>query len=112
MDNSILFPKIDIILKNEFNYFKNIYISHVLYNKEYKKLAIEKIEKHIEWLEPLDSISRATGGYKGIINFLNQTDNSHLLSSFFKDNDPMDQVRNESFEEVFPEYLNLRSYVS
>jgi sulfatase maturation enzyme AslB (radical SAM superfamily) len=77
----------------------------------YKQIAIEKIEKHLEWLEPQDKISRATGGYKGIINFLNQQDNSHILDQFFKDNDPMDRVRNETFEEVFPEYKKLRSYV-
>ena len=76
----------------------------------YKQLAIEKLEKHLDWLEPLDKISRATGGYKGIINFLKQTDNSHLLSQFFKDNDVMDRVRNEKFEEIFPEYSELRSY--
>ncbi len=33
------------ILKKEFNYFKNIYISHVLYNKEYKIYHIENEDK-------------------------------------------------------------------
>lgn len=78
---------------------------------EYKQLVITKIEKHLEWLSPLDKISRATGGYTGIVNFINQQDNSHMLPLFFKDNDPMDAVRDESFEDVFPEYAELRSYV-
>lgn len=54
---------------------------------------------------------RITGGYTGIVNFINQQDNSHMLPLFFKDNDPMDAVRDESFEDVFPEYAELRSYV-
>jgi hypothetical protein len=77
----------------------------------YKQQAIKKIEEHIKWLEPQDKISRATGGYKGIINFLNQADNSQFLAEFFKANDEVDVVRNETFEEVFPEYAELRSYV-
>jgi organic radical activating enzyme len=79
--------------------------------QNYKDMVIRKIEKHLEWLEPLDSISRATGGYRGIINFLNQHDNSHHLAKFFVDNDVMDVVRNEKFEDVFTEYSELRSYV-
>lgn len=79
--------------------------------QRYKEEAIAKIEKHLNWLEPQDKISRATGGYKGIINFLNQHDNTHLLGEFFKDNDLIDRVREETFEEVFPEYKDLRTYV-
>jgi organic radical activating enzyme len=77
----------------------------------YKDEIIAKIEKHLEWLEPLDTISRATGGYRGIINFLKQQDNTQHLGTFFKDNDLIDNVREEKFEEVFPEYKDLRSYV-
>ena len=77
----------------------------------YREQAIKKIEEHLVWLEPLDKISRATGGYRGLINFLSQEDNSQHLKTFFKDNDDMDRVREETFEEVFPEYKDLRSYV-
>jgi organic radical activating enzyme len=77
----------------------------------YKDQAIAKIEEHIKWLEPQDRISRATGGYKGIVNFLKQHDNSHFLADFFKANDDMDRVREEKFEDVYPEYKDLRSYV-
>jgi hypothetical protein len=38
-------------------------------------------------------------------------DNSHLLSDFFRLNDDKDQYRKEKFEEVFPEYKNLRTYI-
>lgn len=81
----------------------------------YKQMAVIKIEQHIDWLEPQDDISRATGGYKGIINFISQSampNSNQLLKDFFKDNDVMDKVRDESFEEVFPEYANLRMYAN
>jgi radical SAM protein with 4Fe4S-binding SPASM domain len=77
----------------------------------YKDQAIEKITEHLEWLEPKDKLTRATSGYKGIISFLSQQDNSHHLAGFFKRNDEMDAVRDEKFEDVFPEYKDLRSYV-
>lgn len=79
--------------------------------KVYKDQAIAKIEQHLTWLEPQDNISRATGGYRGLINFLNQDDYSSQLATFFKDNDDMDRIRDETFEDVFPEYRDLRSYV-
>ena len=79
--------------------------------ERYRQEAIEKIERHLEWLEPQDKISRATGGYRGLINFLSQEDNTHLLGDFFKGNDDLDRIREEKFEDVFPEYKDLRSYV-
>lgn len=77
----------------------------------YKELAIEKINQHINWLEPNDHLQRATSGYKGILNFMVQ-DHSHLLKEFFRVGDIHDTYRRESFEQVFPEYKDLRSYVA
>lgn len=77
----------------------------------FKDRAIEKINSHIEWLEPLDKLTRATTGYKGVVTFLNQQDNSGNLTEFFRVNDSIDSVRSEKFEEVFPEYKDLRNYV-
>jgi hypothetical protein len=41
-----------------------------------------------------------------------QEDRTHLLKEFFRINDRHDAYRKESFETVFPEYKNLRSYVT
>ena len=79
--------------------------------RPFKDVAIDKINKHIEWLEPLDNLTRATNGYKSMVTFLNQQDNSQHLGEFFKTNDKMDAVRSEKFEDVFPEYSGLRSHV-
>lgn len=77
----------------------------------YKDQAIDKINQHLKWLEPLDPLGRATSGYKGMLNFIKQ-DQSHLLKEFFRANDTSDNYRKESFETVFPEYKDLRNYVT
>jgi hypothetical protein len=59
-------------------------------------------------LRPQDHLQRATSGYEGILKFMNTQDNSHLLKEFFRVNDIHDDYRNEQFETVFPEYINLR----
>jgi radical SAM protein with 4Fe4S-binding SPASM domain len=80
--------------------------------QKYKDQVIDKVQEHIKWLQPQDYLKRATNGYKGILNFMNSTDNSYLLKEFFRINDIHDNYRKESFEDVFPEYKDLRSYVT
>jgi hypothetical protein len=78
----------------------------------YKDQITAKVQEHINWLRPQDYLQRATTGYEGMINFMNSRDNSHLLREFFRVNDVHDQYRKESFEAVFTEYKDLRSYVA
>ena len=78
----------------------------------YKDQITAKVQEHIEWLNPQDYLKRATTGYEGMLNFMNAQDNSHLLQEFFRVNDVHDAYRKESFEHVFPEYKDLRSYVT
>jgi organic radical activating enzyme len=78
----------------------------------YKKQITEKVTEHINWLRPLDHLQRATSGYVGMLKFMNAINNSHLLQEFFRVNDVHDRYRNEYFETVFPEYINLRNYVT
>jgi radical SAM protein with 4Fe4S-binding SPASM domain len=77
----------------------------------FKDQIKEKIEEHINWLSPQDHLKRATSGYQGILNFM-QDDKSHLLKEFFRINDLSDTYRNERFVKVFPEYKDLRSYAT
>jgi sulfatase maturation enzyme AslB (radical SAM superfamily) len=77
----------------------------------YKDQVRAKIEEHLKWLDPLDPLQRASSGYRGILNFIND-DRSFLLKEFFRINDKSDQFRNENFTDVFPEYIDLRSYVT
>ena len=77
----------------------------------YKDQVTAKVKEHIEWLRPQDHLQRATSGYEGMLNFMNSTDNSHLLKEFFRVNTIHDRYRKENFEDTFPEYKDLRSYV-
>lgn len=60
-------------------------------------------EDHIAWLEPQDGIQRAIGGFRGAIEFMMATDNSHLLSDFWQSVNDLDWARNESLLSVVPE---------
>lgn len=71
-----------------------------------------KLEEHIEWLRPIDPITRAVNGYESMINFMYQFDKQNLLSEFFRINDMTDAHRKESFDKTFPEYAQLRSYAT
>ena len=76
-----------------------------------KKEVIDLYNKHIEWLEPQDPLSRATQGFKSAVNYIKNTDNTQLISEFVKRTDEMDRFRNEGFFAVFPELERLRGYV-
>ena len=76
-----------------------------------KQEITELYNKHIEWLEPQDHLTRATNGFKSAITFMNAKDNSSLIGDFVKRADEMDRFRNEGFFSVFPELERLRSYV-
>lgn len=78
--------------------------------QKFKDIAVSKIEDTITWLDDKDHLTRATSGYKGLISFLNGTDNTAFLPQFFKITDQLDSLRKEKFEDVFPEYGDLRGY--
>ena len=76
----------------------------------YKDQVKAKIEEHIEWLKPRDTLKRAIVGYEAIIKFMSDDTKDWLLHEFFSVNDKSDGYRKERFEDTFPEYENLRSY--
>lgn len=65
-----------------------------------------KWQKHLEWLTPLDHIGRATEGYNSAIKFLDDN-HEHLLPEFKHFNAEFDKLRNEKFEDVFPELKDI-----
>lgn len=76
---------------------------------KYKEIAKEKIEGTIQWLADKDHLTRATTGYKGLLNFIKK-DNTSWIKEFFKITDMLDNLRVEKFDDVFPEYRGLRGY--
>lgn len=75
----------------------------------YKEQVKEKILAHIEWLKPQDKLKRAIVGYESILKYMFDDDKSWLLHEFFSMNDKHDAYRKEKFEDVFPEYVELRN---
>jgi hypothetical protein len=75
------------------------------------KLKFKKeFEDHIRWLEPLDTIERAVGGFRGAIEFMMATDNSHLLPKFWTLVESLDGVRNEKLIDAVPELEQIIKY--
>jgi len=77
----------------------------------YKKLARDSINQHIGWLESISGAVSLAETWKNVLHYMDTKDQSHLLKDFFRLNDDKDRIRNERFEDVFPEYRELRSYV-
>jgi MoaA/NifB/PqqE/SkfB family radical SAM enzyme len=65
-----------------------------------------KWQKHLRWLEPQDNIGRATEGYKSSMLFLDD-DHTHLLEEFKAFNIEFDKLRDEDFDEVYPELAGI-----
>jgi hypothetical protein len=71
--------------------------------EELKLKFKQEFEQHIEWLEPIDTIQRAVGGFRAAIAFMMATDNSRLLPDFWRSVNDLDWSRNESLLSVVPE---------
>jgi len=78
----------------------------------YKDQASSYIEQHIHKLNDMDNTRHLIDSWVSVLQYMNAEDKSHLLSEFFRLNDDKDRFRKEKFEEVFPEYQNLRDYIS
>ena len=75
---------------------------------EYKQQIQHKFEQHIEWLRPQDQLSRATVGFESAINFMMQTDNTHLLDTFWRKTYELDSIINENIMNIIPELRALK----
>lgn len=64
-------------------------------------------EKHIAWLDPQDSLRRATNGYTSVLNLIQAQDNYSQWPEFENQIAKLDTIRNENFWDTFPEYKEL-----
>ena len=78
---------------------------------EYKNIARETIEKHIEFLEEYSNTEHLIDSWHKAITVMYSQNDSYLLAKFFKLNDDKDNIRHQKFEIYFPEYGELRNYV-
>jgi radical SAM protein with 4Fe4S-binding SPASM domain len=77
---------------------------------ELKDQVREQVTEHLKWLEPIDTITRATAGFKGMLSFMDAEDKQNLLPAFFHRTRELDKLRNEDLYTVIPELEPLRKY--
>jgi radical SAM protein with 4Fe4S-binding SPASM domain len=71
------------------------------------KIRLRYLE-HIKYLSQFDNIKHVIGDYESIIKFLN-TDKVDETKIFLYKTKQMDNIRQESFEQVFPELKDLQT---
>jgi len=71
---------------------------------EYKEKLTVRYYDHLKWLESVgDPLGRATQGFQSAIQFMNSTDNTHLIDTFWRNTHELDSIRNENILNVIPE---------
>ena len=76
--------------------------------QEYKQRLEEKYQKHLSWMSDRDPLGRATQGFRSAITFMNATDNTQLIDTFWRKTHELDSIRNENILDVLPELLALK----
>jgi len=76
---------------------------------EYKAQLTQVYQAHIAWLHTQgDHLGRATQGFESAIKYLNATDNTHLIDTFWRKTRELDSIRNERCLDVIPELEALK----
>ena len=81
------------------------YFSVTTLPKRHKQSMTEKINEHIEYLGQCELAQH----WAELRDFMNNTHTEHELSEFSKRTAMLDQHRNESFTELFPQFQDLLS---
>jgi len=76
--------------------------------QEYKQRLEEKYLKHLSWMSDRDPLQRATQGFNSAITFMNATDNTQLIDTFWRKTHELDSIRNENILDVLPELKALK----
>ena len=75
---------------------------------EYKAQLQSVYRTHLEWLSVQDPLHRATVGFESAITYMNATDNTHLLDTFWRKTHELDSIRNEHILDIIPELAALK----
>jgi hypothetical protein len=69
----------------------------------------ERYRDHIDnWLQGRDPLQRATVGFESAITFMNATDNTNFIDTFWRKTHELDNIRNESWHDALPELKALK----
>lgn len=76
--------------------------------RDYKERLEERYRDHIDnWLQGRDPLQRATVGFESAITFMNATDNTNLIDTFWRKTYELDGIRNERCLDIIPELKAL-----
>jgi sulfatase maturation enzyme AslB (radical SAM superfamily) len=75
---------------------------------EYKEELSTRYLNHILWLHDQDPLGRATQGFESAITFMNATDNTHLIDTFWRKTHELDNIRKENIMDIIPELAALK----
>jgi MoaA/NifB/PqqE/SkfB family radical SAM enzyme len=75
---------------------------------EYKEHLAIKFRNHIRWLQEQDPLGRATQGFESAIKFMMATDNTHLIDTFWRKTNELDEIRKENILDIIPELAALK----
>jgi radical SAM protein with 4Fe4S-binding SPASM domain len=74
----------------------------------YKAKLESRFQDHISWLADQDPLHRATQGFESAVAFMNATDNTHLVDTFWRKTHELDAIRKEQCLDVLPELKALK----
>ena len=80
-----------------------------VFPEEFKQRVIYPAYKeHIAWIDPLDTLRRATTGYQSLLSLMQGNDGTTHWPRFVEEINLLDNLRNENFWATFPEFAELR----
>lgn len=77
---------------------------------DYKKEITDKIQTYLNERGPINKISHLKNDWGDIVEYMNSDNKSLLLPNFFNHIKRMDNERNESTFDIFPELLKIKQY--
>lgn len=113
IDNQKIWIKKSVPLSNfQITFLTNPeYLSVQVLPNDYKIKLVNKIRKHINELEKQFNSANLVRQWEDVIDYLNAADKSHLLQKFFDETKRLDNIRGTSFDDVFTEYKDLKTYL-
>ena len=80
-----------------------------VFPEEFKQRVIYPAYKeHIAWIDPQDTLRRATTGYQSLLSLMQGNDGTKHWPRFVEEINLLDNLRNENFWATFPEFAELR----
>jgi len=95
-----------------FSFYLNVltdpqYLRTTILPKDFKESATHKIKQHMRWLSQTQvknfDYDSYMGHWQDAITLMNSKDETNLIKEFYEHTRQLDEIRNERFEDIFPE---------